>query len=172
MFSEFRVVNADSGGRYRVTIRGSAPGDNLCTCLDFATNDLGTWKHIEFTLARLAAGRGGKAALARGYAPPYSEIVLHYGGHRSLRFRAGADCPPVLPNRAGRLFDAAAAGWVLPRPRLDELDGFITKASGTGHELRIAVCEAATGPHLLRRRHDRPIQRAAACLDALGRPDR
>ena len=42
VFSEFRVVNADSGGRYRVAIRGSAPGDNLCTCLDFATNDLGT----------------------------------------------------------------------------------------------------------------------------------
>ncbi|HSV46742.1 MAG TPA: hypothetical protein VLJ58_13230, partial [Ramlibacter sp.] len=42
VFSEFRVSNRDSGGHYRVTIRGSQPGDNLCTCLDFATNDLGT----------------------------------------------------------------------------------------------------------------------------------
>ena len=81
-----------SGGRYRVAIRGSAAGDNLCSCLDIATNDLGTCKHIEFTLAKLSAWRGGKAALARGFTPPYSEVFLHHSGQHSLRFRPGADC--------------------------------------------------------------------------------
>ncbi len=50
IFSDHSVFNPDSGGRYRVSIRGTSPGDNLCTCLDYATNDLGTCKHIEFAL--------------------------------------------------------------------------------------------------------------------------
>ncbi|HSW08921.1 DEAD/DEAH box helicase [Aquabacterium sp.] len=136
VFSEFRVSNRDSGGHYRVTIRGSQPGDNLCTCLDFATNDLGTCKHIEFTLARLSARRGGKAALARGFSPPYSEVFLHHAGQRTVRFRPGADCPPALRARAGKLFGTAADG-VLPPERMAELDGFITAARKSSHELRI-----------------------------------
>ncbi len=136
VFSEFRVSNADSGGHYRVAIRGTASGDNLCSCPDFATNDLGTCKHIEFTLAKLLARRGGKAALARGYTPPYSEVFLHHGGQRTVRFRPGADCPPALLAHARRLFDAPA-GWVLPRARLAQLDDFITRARKTPHELRL-----------------------------------
>ncbi len=140
VFSEFRVGNAASGGRYHVAIRGPLPGDNLCTCLDFATNDLGTCKHIEFTLARLSARRGGKAALARGFAPPYSEVYLHHAGQRTVRFRPGADCPRALLEQARQLFDAPA-GWVLPWARLGELDKFIeaaTKGSDrASHELRI-----------------------------------
>ena len=73
------------------------PGDKLCSCLDFATNDLGTCKHIEFTLARLGARRGGKAALARVFAPPYSEVYLHQAGLRTVRFRPAADCPTRPP---------------------------------------------------------------------------
>jgi len=136
VFSSFRVGNPASGGRYQVAIRGTAAGDNLCSCLDFATNDLGTCKHIEFTLARLATRRGGKAALARGFAPPYSEVFLHQAGERCLRFRAGAECPPALLAHAGKLFDATT-GWVLPRARFSELEGFVTAARSAAHELRI-----------------------------------
>ena len=155
VFSEFRVVNAASGGRYRVAIRGSAAGDNLCSCLDFATNDLGTCKHIEFTLAKLSARRGGKAALARGFTPPYSEVFLHHSGQHSLRFRPGADCPPALRERAAKLFDAASGG-ALPSDRLDELDAFITKAGSCAHELRIdndALAFVAQLRDAERRRH-------------------
>jgi hypothetical protein len=136
VFSEFRISNATSGGHYRVAIRGTASGDNLCTCPDFATNDLGTCKHIEFTLARLAVRRGGKAALARGFAPAYSEVYLHHAGQRTVRFRPAADCPPKLLHEARRLFDAEA-GWMLPPARLSELDAFIARARKTAHELRI-----------------------------------
>ena len=52
VFSEFTVVNPQSGNRYRVAIRGVHPGENFCACPDFATNDLGTCKHIEFVLGR------------------------------------------------------------------------------------------------------------------------
>ena len=46
VFSEFQVGNPQSRATYRVAIRGSAPGRNFCSCPDFATNDLGTCKHI------------------------------------------------------------------------------------------------------------------------------
>ena len=136
VFSEFRVSNTDTGGHYRVVIRGPASGDNLCTCPDFATNDLGTCKHIEFTLAKLASRRAGKAALARGFSPPYSEVFLHQGGQRTVRFRPGADCPPALLEQARKIFDAPS-GWVLPWARLEALDDFITQARSAAHELRI-----------------------------------
>src|SRR5207248_160061 len=47
LFSEFEVTNPQTRGAYRVQIRGARPGDNHCSCPDFATNTLGTCKHIE-----------------------------------------------------------------------------------------------------------------------------
>ncbi len=135
VFSEFRVHNPQGGTRYRVAIRGSALGCNFCSCPDFATNDLGTCKHIEFTLARLASKRGVKASLARGFEPEYSEIWLDYAGARQVRFRGGKGCPPALLARARQLFDATA-GWALPRDRFEGLEGLLRAAADSGHELR------------------------------------
>ncbi len=137
VFSDFRVSNPASRSTYRVSIRGAQPGDNLCACADFATNDLGTCKHIEFTLARISSKRGGKAALARGFTPPFSEVYLHYGAQRSLRFRAGAECPADVLHQARELFDAPA-GWVLPWAKLSALDDFIGLAKNSAHELRVS----------------------------------
>ena len=67
IFSEFRVDNPKSKSSYRVAIRGLSTGDNFCACPDFATNDLGTCKHIEFVLARLEKKRGAKAAFTRAF---------------------------------------------------------------------------------------------------------
>src|SRR3990170_1548692 len=78
VFSEFRVANPASGGRYRVAIRGMGLGENYCSCPDFSTNELGTCKHVEFTLVALQKRRGAKAALANGYRPPFSELYLRY----------------------------------------------------------------------------------------------
>jgi SNF2 family DNA or RNA helicase len=46
-------------------IRGSELGTNFCACPDFATNALGTCKHIEFTLGRLGRTRERRRVLAR-----------------------------------------------------------------------------------------------------------
>ena len=135
VFSDFRVHNPASGTRYRVAIRGRALGQNFCTCPDFATNDLGTCKHIEFTLDKLESRRGGRAALAKGFQPEYSEIWLDYAGMRHVRFRAGKSCPPALLARAKQLFDASA-DWALPWDRLDGLDALVRISQGSGHELR------------------------------------
>jgi superfamily II DNA or RNA helicase len=135
VFSEFAVHNPASRSRYRVAIRGTGLGQNFCSCPDFATNELGTCKHIEFTLARLAARRGGKAALRRGFQPAYSEIWLDYASLRRVRFRAGSDCPLALLAQAKSLFDAGA-GWALPSSRLDSLQPLLLAAQDAGHELR------------------------------------
>jgi superfamily II DNA or RNA helicase len=134
-FSEFRVSNPVSKSSYRVAIRGLGPGGNFCSCPDYATSELGTCKHIEFTLARLEKKRGAKTAFARGYQPPFSELYLRNDGKRSVHFRAGTDCPPALREAAAGLFDAEH-NWVLPDERLGELEHFMTLASKSGHELR------------------------------------
>lgn len=61
----FRVHNPASGTSYRVVIRGRAAGDNRCKCLDYATNHLGTCKHIEFTPGRLAKRRRWQGGAGR-----------------------------------------------------------------------------------------------------------
>ena len=66
-FSEFEVTNTQNKNSYRVAVRGRLPGDNFCSCPDFATNALGTCKHIEFTLGYLEHKRGGKTALRGGF---------------------------------------------------------------------------------------------------------
>ena len=72
VFSEFRVTNPKTGGTYRVAIRGAQPGDNFCACPDFATNDLGTCRYIEFALARLERRPGGVRVLRRAHRSRYS----------------------------------------------------------------------------------------------------
>src|SRR5271155_5095555 len=134
-FSEFRVSNPVSKSSYRVAIRGLGPGGNFCSCPDYATNELGTCKHIEFTLASLEKKRGAKAAFARGYQPAFSELYLRNEGKRCVHFRAGADCPPALREAAAGLFDAEHNG-MLPDERLGELEHFMTIASKMGHEFR------------------------------------
>ncbi len=135
VFSDFRVSNPASGTHYRVAIRGQALGQNFCSCPDFATNDLGTCTHIEFTLAKLLTKRGGKVALKNGFAPTYSEIWLDYAGQRCLRFRAGTDCPSSLLPKAKALFDANA-NWALRAEQLNQLEQLLQAAQAAGHELR------------------------------------
>ncbi len=134
-FSEFRVGNPQSKTSYRVAIRGLCPGDNFCSCPDYATNELGTCKHIEFVLARLENKRGAKAAFARGWQPAFSEICLRNDGARAVHFRAGTDCPPAVLKAAGLVFDAAQAGR-LPEERFGELERFLAAVAKSGHELR------------------------------------
>src|SRR5258708_9333135 len=75
-FSEFRVSNPVSKSSYRVAIRGLGPGGNFCSCPDYATSELGTCKHLEFTIAKLEKKRGARAAFARGSQPAFSELYL------------------------------------------------------------------------------------------------
>src|ERR1700730_6595384 len=119
-FSEFRVSNPVSKSSYRVVIRGLGPGGNFCSCPDYSTSELGTGKHIEFTISRLEKRRGASKAFARGYQPACSELYLRNGGIRSVHFHAGPACPPALREAAAGLFDAEQNG-MMADDRLDEL---------------------------------------------------
>ncbi len=118
-----------------MAIRGQLPGDNYCSCPDYATNELGTCKHIEFVLSRLERKRGAKTAFKRGYRPPFSELYLRNDGGKALYFRAGTDCPAAAVKAAGRIFDATG-GWRLRMEQLGGLDGLLAAVAKTGHELR------------------------------------
>src|SRR6202140_2613303 len=122
-FSEFRVSNPDSKSSYRVAIRGLGPGGNFCSCPDYATSELGTCKHIEFTLGRLEKKRGARAAFARGYQPAFSELYLRNEGKRCVHFRAGTDCPTAVREAAADLFDAERNG-MLPEDRFGGWEHF------------------------------------------------
>jgi superfamily II DNA or RNA helicase len=127
IFSEFEVTNPLSNSAYRVLIRGARPGDNHCSCPDFATNTLGTCKHIEFTLAVLERKRGGAAALRAGFQPPYSEVYLQYGARREARFRPGTSCTPELARLADKYFGPEST--LLPEA-FAKFDTFLAEAAG------------------------------------------
>jgi superfamily II DNA or RNA helicase len=133
VFSTFEVLNPQSKGRYRVTIRGSRPGDNFCTCPDFVTNSLGTCKHVEFVLSRLARKPGAKTALRQGFTPEYSQVLLRYGARREVVFKAGAQCPPELAKLAQKYFGADGGLSADAFPRFEK---FLSESARLETDLR------------------------------------
>lgn len=133
VFSDFHVNNPRSGSVYRVAIRGSRPGDNYCSCPDFATNSLGTCKHVEFVLQKVEARPRTRAMLLRGFQPPYSEIVLQYGAKRDVRLRPGTSWPRTLAALAAKYFDAQQ---VLRADAYATFESFLSRAARVNHDLR------------------------------------
>ena len=98
VFSDYRVTNPESGGRYEVHVRGFDTGDNTCTCPDFKANTLGTCKHIEAVLDDLKDElpphlRKKKATVSR------PEVYLHYGD----QLRLGVHLPARHSDKLARL---------------------------------------------------------------------
>jgi superfamily II DNA or RNA helicase len=134
LFSEFEVTNPASGGTYRVAIRGSALGENYCSCPDYSVNTLGTCKHLEFVLGRLGRSPGARKALALGYQPKFSEVYLQYGAKREVVFKAGTECPDTLKRLARQYFDGQS---YLKPEAFPQFHKFMQKIGGDGgHEVR------------------------------------
>ncbi len=133
VFSEYQVTNPQTRNSYRVEIRGTMPGDNFCACPDFATNALGTCKHIEFTLAKLERRVAARTTLRGGFQPEYSAITLKYGAQREVRFLMGTTCPRALAVLAADYF---GPDRVLRPEAFARFDQFVAKASRFDHDLR------------------------------------
>jgi superfamily II DNA or RNA helicase len=131
--SDFLVANPATKRTYRVTIRGLATGMNACTCPDFATNTLGTCKHIEFTLGRLCRTRPGKAALTHPAPQAHSEVVLRYGPRRTVHWLPGSECPSELRTLANRYFDVEGS---LREEAFAHIERFLASAGRFKHEIR------------------------------------
>ena len=104
VFSDYQVSNPQSGGQYRVSIRGFEVGDNSCECPDFRTNTLGTCKHIEAVLAALREQlpeqvRSRKAIVTR------PEIYLQYGEQLRIGLHLPARYSDMLRVLADTFFD-------------------------------------------------------------------
>jgi SNF2 family DNA or RNA helicase len=104
LFSEYRVSNPQTGGKYTVSIRSLDVGDNSCTCPDFKTNTLLTCKHIEAVLESLhdekTTIRQRRAIVTR------PEVILHYGEQLRLRLQLPARHSDQLADLARRYFDS------------------------------------------------------------------
>ncbi len=133
IFSEFLVTNPQSERTYRVAIRGNQPGQNYCSCPDFAVNLLGTCKHIEFTLSKLERKRGATKQFREGFIPTYSEIYLRYGKKREVCFIPGSDCPEDLRKYSFRFFNKE--GKLRPHAYL-KFHTFLKNAPINGHDFR------------------------------------
>lgn len=134
-FSEFLVDNPKSQRSYRVAIRGRQTGENSCNCMDFATNSLGTCKHIEFVLGKLESRKAARSELARGFHPPSGEIYLRYGDRRTVCFREPAAMEAAYRTHVRRFFDADGA---LRPESLADFDEFLAGATFHDAELKVA----------------------------------
>ncbi len=148
VFSEFRVRNPQSGGDYRVQIRGLAPGDNRCDCADFRSNELGTCKHIEFVLAVLERRRGAAAALRKGRISPTSELRLQRTQPRGLLLQLGSEAPAAVAEHAARHFRAlrdASRCFLIEDKSGTAVQDLIESCARHAHELHV---EDAVRDHL------------------------
>lgn len=134
LFSEFALTNPESGKTYKIAIRGEAPGMNYCSCPDYRINNLGTCKHIEFTLLKLLQEPEAKRRLLKSYSPSYSEVYLSYGLNREVRFRVGMEAPTRLIVLVNKYFDGRG---VLREDRLLDFHTFLEAIPRrNGHEVR------------------------------------
>lgn len=133
IFSDFSVTNPQSQRTYRVAIRGERLGDSRCSCPDFATNTLGTCKHVEFVLERLRRQRGGKQALKQGWHATGGEIWLRHGAQRKIVYRAGDDAPQALVELSKAYF---GQDGVLRDSAIEGLQRFLVEAENLGHPIR------------------------------------
>ncbi len=146
-FSDYNVSNPQTGRTYRVAIRGGSPGDNHCSCPDFMVNTLGTCKHIEFVLWRLARRSGGRRALAGGYRPAFSEVYLRYGARREVALRRGTELPPENLVHVRDFLDEQD---VFDQGALERFERVVEELRKNGHEVRC---------------HDDALQFVAQCRD-------
>ena len=133
VYSDFSVSNPTYESTYKVAIRSKDIGQNFCACPDFKSSNLGTCKHIEWTLNYLKNKRGLKKYFKTPPTRAYSSIYLNYGDQRSIRLRIGTQCTTELEALAKDFFDDQ---YVMhPHAYLD-FEIFLEKARAIHPELK------------------------------------
>ncbi len=94
---------------YQVQIRSLTKRANHCSCPDFATNQLGTCKHIEAVLHRIGKRRDFDAI--RHQPPPLPYVYLDWDGDEApcIRVHRGTEVAAHLSPLLARYFDTGGA---------------------------------------------------------------
>jgi len=94
---------------YRVHIRSIHRRANYCTCPDFATNELGTCKHVEAVLHRIKKQRGYKRM--KDLRPPSPYVYLDWDSSEApqIRLHRGAEASPELGALLDDFFDTSGS---------------------------------------------------------------
>jgi SNF2 family DNA or RNA helicase len=122
-FSDFEVFNPESRNTYKVSIRDNIKSFHFCTCPDFTINDLGTCKHIEYTLHNFEKYKKYNKYFSERQINGYSSLSVFYGQERKIRLKK-ADSNPVFEDEK-TFFDED--GFLFPT-KLSDLGFFIQKA--------------------------------------------
>lgn len=162
VYSDFLVSNPTFDSTYKVAIRSKGIGQNFCSCPDFKSSNLGTCKHIEWTLHHLSSKRGYKKHFKTPPERAYSSIFLHYGEQRTIRFRLGTACQEELATLAQEYFDAQG---VLHEHAYRHFDHFLEKARAIHPGLR---CYDDALTFILQQREDQSRQRRVDEIAAQG----
>jgi superfamily II DNA or RNA helicase len=102
-------VASPSGAAWRVELRSLDARENGCSCPDFATNLLGTCKHVEAVLHHLrqdAPHRFQRALRAGASASSY--LFLRFDPEPAIAIRVADGARPAIRRLAARHFDAAS----------------------------------------------------------------
>jgi superfamily II DNA or RNA helicase len=124
---------------YRVHIRSLTGRANHCTCPDFATNELGTCKHVEAVLYRLRKRKDFKRIAS--LAPPRGTVFLDWEGDNAptIRLYRGAETATDLQPLLQEHFDADG------RFRLRLPDDFLRFAERVAERSDLDVGDDALG---------------------------
>ena len=134
VYSEFTIINAESGASNKVAIRSLEIGGNFCSCADFRTNVLGTCKHIEWTIHKVKNTYGTKKYLA--LPPPertYTSVYVHYGEEPDIRIRFGEDDKEAYRRLSRDYFDATGS---LKEEGIQQFNQFIKEAKRINTDFR------------------------------------
>lgn len=124
---------------YRVHIRAFDRRANYCTCPDFATNELGTCKHVEAVMHRLRKRRDFKR-IAK-LPPPRCAVFLDWEGEQApcIRLHRGAETATDLLPLLKESFDADG------RFRLRLPDDFLRFADQVAERSDLEIGDDALG---------------------------
>jgi superfamily II DNA or RNA helicase len=94
---------------YQVSIRSLKRRANHCTCPDFATNQLGTCKHIEAVLHRIRKRKDFEQI--QSLSPPHAYVFLDWEAERApvIRLHRGSETETSLSPLLQEHFDARGA---------------------------------------------------------------
>jgi ERCC4-related helicase len=89
-------VNAVFPRDYRVVIRSLTQRRNSCSCPDFASNQLGTCKHIEAVLHKISKDPQYQSHTGRKQPFPYVYLSWEHDNAPTICVQRGGDIPPAL----------------------------------------------------------------------------